>query len=198
MVTTTRDLNYDRVIKTTFITILVLVFILSVKDYKDNKHKLNSIGEVKYTVEQEIPSIYVNKKTYVLLEDVRNFIDNKGVYEVTTLSDGKTYIDVYMVKVYLENIGKKLDYKEDKIQILKADRYSKQELEEREELVGSLERETAIAMLKMIITVLCIAAYALRNTKLKEEDKYLDYLEILTAVIALIMLIIFLIILKQQ
>ena len=198
MVTTTRDLNYDRVIKTTFITILVLVFILSVKDYKENKQKLNSIGEVKYTVEQEIPSIYVNKKTYVLLEDVRNFIDNKGVYEVTTLSDGKTYIDAYMVKVYLENIGKKLDYKEDKIQILKADRYSKQELEEREKLVGSLERETAIAMLKMIITVLCIAAYALRDTKLKEEDKYLDYLETITEVIALIMLIIFLIILKQQ
>ena len=171
-------IKFNRVYYTIFVIILIGAFVIIANEYTRDSKRLKEIDQMKYTVEREIKTIKTKTETFVLVDDIRYLLDNNKIYPATTMSDGKTYVSIFEIQDIIYNEYKRIKYEKDKIQILKADGYSKQELENIDKLRGSLYYDTHYQILQIMAILIILTFFAVTDIIFaNDKDKYIKTLK---------------------
>lgn len=170
--------KFNRIYYTIFVIILIGAFVIIANEYTRDSKRLKEIDQMKYTVEREIKTIKTKTETFVLVDDIRYLLDNNKIYPATTMSDGKTYVSIFEIQDIIYNEYKRIKYEKDKIQILKADGYSKQELENIDKLRGSLYYDTHYQILQIMAILIILTFFAVTDIIFADDkDKYIKTLK---------------------
>lgn len=170
--------KFNRIYYTIFVIILIGAFVITANEYIRDSKRLKEIDQMKYTVEREIKTIKTKTETFVLVDDIRYLLDNNKIYPVTMMSDGNTYISTFEIKDTIYNEYKRIKYEKDKMQILKAEGYSKQELESINKLRGSLYYDTHYQLLKIMAILIILTFFAVTDIIFADDkDKYIKTLK---------------------